>query len=439
MFDGERRDQAGAKRDGPSTAASGHARAHGCSAPIASDDRRTGGRHVPRPRGPALVLDSRDARDAAHRVAHRSPRHDRLAIARSRAHVEGGEPSARLRVRRRLERSLRPVFWLTAASANEPGVWYAGGSPRTVPQRWTTATPGHAVSGWNDHPTGGGPVAREGTPDGSMLHSINVDPRDAHAPLHRPLGRRRVRERRRRQGLAAAERRLRRDVPSRSGAGVRARPALRPAASDATRPLVPAEPLRHLPHGARDGRWDRIGDNMPREVGDIGFPIELHPRDPDTAWVFPMDGTDVWPRTSPDGRPAVFVTRDAGESWTRCDGGLPERAWFTVKRQAMTVDDRDPVGVSRATSGAWRASMKARVARIAEHLPRSTRERGRVRSLSSARRERPHSDSAALVPDQLAVVDIDADTVESLFAELDRRDPGIRFPSSTNAVRCAGT
>ena len=57
----------------------------------------------------------------------------------------------------------------------------------------------------------------------------------------------------------------------------------------------------------------RIGDNMPRDIGDIGFPIELHPRDPDTAWVFPMDGTDVWPRTSPDGRPAVYVTRDAGD------------------------------------------------------------------------------------------------------------------------------
>ena len=82
----------------------------------------------------------------------------------------------------------------------------------------------------------------------------------------------------------------------------------------------------------------RIGDNMPEAVGDIGFPIELHPRDPDTAWVFPMDGTDVWPRTSPEGRPAVYVTRDAGQSWTRGDVGLPSPAWFTVKRQAMTVD-----------------------------------------------------------------------------------------------------
>ncbi|MBI5090499.1 MAG: glycosyl hydrolase, partial [Actinobacteria bacterium] len=119
-------------------------------------------------------------------------------------------------------------------------------------------------------------------------------------------------------------------------------------------------------------RWERIGDNMPREVGDIGFPVELHPRDPDTAWVFPMDGTDVWPRTSPDGRPAVYVTRDAGASWTRLDSGLPRRGWFTVKRQAMTTDDRDPVGVYFGTTSGeiWGSSDEgATWSRIAEHLP----------------------------------------------------------------------
>lgn len=66
-----------------------------------------------------------------------------------------------------------------------------------------------------------------------------------------------------------------------------------------------------------DTTWTRIGDQMPNDIGDIGFSIELHPRNPDTAWVFPMDGTDVWPRTSPDGRPSVYVTRDAGGSWIR--------------------------------------------------------------------------------------------------------------------------
>jgi hypothetical protein len=121
-----------------------------------------------------------------------------------------------------------------------------------------------------------------------------------------------------------------------------------------------------------DERWVRIGDNMPAEVGDIGFPIELHPRDPDTAWVFPMDGTDVWPRTSPDGRPAVYVTRDAGASWTRCDVGLPAQGWFTVKRQAMTTDAGEPVGVYFGTTSGelWgSADEGATWSVIARHLP----------------------------------------------------------------------
>jgi hypothetical protein len=121
-----------------------------------------------------------------------------------------------------------------------------------------------------------------------------------------------------------------------------------------------------------DARWVRIGDNMPSRVGDIGFPIELHPRDPDTAWVFPMDGTDVWPRTSPDGQPAVYVTRDAGESWSRCGGGLPDRAWFTVKRQAMTVDDEREVGVYFGTTSGeiWSSADEgANWSCMAAHLP----------------------------------------------------------------------
>ena len=119
-------------------------------------------------------------------------------------------------------------------------------------------------------------------------------------------------------------------------------------------------------------RWTRIGDNMPSEIGDIGFPIELHPRDPDIAWVFPMDGTDVWPRTSPEGRPAVYVTRDAGESWQRQDTGLPERGWLTVKRQAMTTDRADPVGVYFGTTGGevWASVNEGESWRcLARHLP----------------------------------------------------------------------
>ena len=93
-------------------------------------------------------------------------------------------------------------------------------------------------------------------------------------------------------------------------------------------------------------RWTRVGRNMPTDVGDIGFGVVPHPRDPDTAWVFPMDGTGDWSRTSPGGKPAVYRTSDAGASWERQDAGLPtEQAWWTVKRQAMAADARDPVGL----------------------------------------------------------------------------------------------
>ncbi|MDE2466704.1 MAG: glycosyl hydrolase, partial [Alphaproteobacteria bacterium] len=96
--------------------------------------------------------------------------------------------------------------------------------------------------------------------------------------------------------------------------------------------------------------WERIGTNMPKKVGDIGFPMVVHPRDDSTAWVFPMDGTTVWPRTSPEGRPAVYVTKNAGRTWQRQSTGLPDRGWWTVKRQAMTSDKEDPVGLYFGTT-----------------------------------------------------------------------------------------
>ena len=68
-------------------------------------------------------------------------------------------------------------------------------------------------------------------------------------------------------------------------------------------------------------QWLRIGKNMPKSVGDVGFPIVPHPRNADQAWVFPMDGGGVWPRTSPNGKPAAYVTRNGGSTWTRLDAG----------------------------------------------------------------------------------------------------------------------
>jgi hypothetical protein len=118
--------------------------------------------------------------------------------------------------------------------------------------------------------------------------------------------------------------------------------------------------------------WERIGNNMPKAVGDIGFPIVPHPRDADTAWVVPMDGTSSWPRTSVGGRPAVFRTTTAGRTWQRQDQGLPKQGWLTVKRLAFCADRGDPVGLYLgSTSGTiWHSRDEGKSWRVlAEHLP----------------------------------------------------------------------
>lgn len=120
-------------------------------------------------------------------------------------------------------------------------------------------------------------------------------------------------------------------------------------------------------------RWERVGHNMPSDVGDIGFPISVHPRQVGTAWVFPMDGTDVWPRTSPDGRPSLYRTRDAGRSWQRLDRGLPaENAFYTVLRQGLSVDAHDPLGVYFGTTSGevWASANEGDDwTCVAQHLP----------------------------------------------------------------------
>jgi photosystem II stability/assembly factor-like uncharacterized protein len=76
---------------------------------------------------------------------------------------------------------------------------------------------------------------------------------------------------------------------------------------------------------------------------------------------------------SPGGRPALYTTRDGGESWHRQDRGFPrEQAWFTVKRQAMCGDGHDPLGIYLGTTSGevWATTDEGQsFSCIARHLP----------------------------------------------------------------------
>ncbi|HWO13814.1 MAG TPA: hypothetical protein VNN80_30130 [Polyangiaceae bacterium] len=323
-----------------------------------------------------LVLDERDGRTllAAAKTGHLGPtvfRSSDFGRTWSEARRPPAFPKAPEGVAGRV---VNHTFWLTPGHASEPGVWYAGTSPQGLFRSEDGGDTWEPLPGFNDDPRlrAGMGGEQDGTPDGPKLHSILVDPRD---PAHLYLGM--------------------------SGGGVH-------ESLDAGRswsPLVAGMEVVegfdakniafHDPHCVRlcpsrpdrlyqqnhcgiyrldrpSREWVRVGRSMPQSVGDVGFPIVVHARDADTAWVLPMDGTSVWPRTSPEGKPAVYVTRDAGSSWQRQSAGLPERAWWTVKRQAMTADRGSPVGVYFGTTSGelWASADEGQSwGCLAHHLP----------------------------------------------------------------------
>jgi photosystem II stability/assembly factor-like uncharacterized protein len=77
--------------------------------------------------------------------------------------------------------------------------------------------------------------------------------------------------------------------------------------------------------------WTAIGDGLP---SDFGFPLVVDPADPDSAFVIPLKAD--MDRVTPEGRVAVYETRDAGATWTARGDGLPaEHAYLTVLREAF--------------------------------------------------------------------------------------------------------
>jgi photosystem II stability/assembly factor-like uncharacterized protein len=323
-----------------------------------------------------MVLDPRQPRTllAAASTGHLGP-----TIFRStnlgRTWKEAKQPPAFAKKSDGTGRVVNHTFWLTPGHASQPGVWYAGTSPQGLfrsdddGMTWTGASP------INDDPQylAWMGTAQDGTPDGPKMHSIIVDPRD---PQHLYLG------------MSSG------GVHESLDGGKTFRLLI--DGLEVVEGFPPDDPSTHDPHCIRlcpsnpdrlyqqnhcgifridrpSETWVRIGRKMPKMVGDSGFNMTVHPRDADTAWVLPMDGQTVWPRTSPAGKPAVYVTRNGGRTWQRQDDGLPSgQAWWTVKRQAMSADACDPLGLYFGTSSGelWMSRNEGgRWTNVVRHLP----------------------------------------------------------------------
>ncbi|MDQ2644316.1 MAG: glycosyl hydrolase [Myxococcota bacterium] len=324
-----------------------------------------------------VVLDPRDRRTllAAAKTGHLGP-----TIFRStdlgKTWTEAKRPPAFAKAPEGVKgRAVDHTFWLTPCGPSEPNAWYAGTSPQGLFRSDDGGESWEPLNGFNEDPQyrlwmGG---EQDGTPDGPKLHSILVDPRDG---LHLYLG----------MSSGGVHESLdggKSWAPLIDGLEV-------VEGFDATNAtfhdphcvrLCPSDPDRLYQQNHcgiyrldRPGRtWQRVGKAMPGDVGDVGFPLVVHPRDRDTVWVFPMNGETVWPRTSPGGRPAAYVTRDGGQSWQRQDAGLPpEQAWWTVKRQALCSDQGTPLGLYLGTTSGelWQGQNEGEDWQlVARHLP----------------------------------------------------------------------
>jgi hypothetical protein len=220
----------------------------------------------------------------------------------------------------------------------EPDTLWLGGAPGVLFRSDDRGTAWEVVKGVLEHPT-----REQWNPGagGMCCHSIQVDPSD---PQRMYIGISAA-------GVFRSEDGGESWTPANKGTAADYLPEQYPEVGQCVHKLLlhPQRPDRlwqqnHFGTYRSDDRgdsWERLdGNGLP---SGFGFPIAIHPREPDTAFVVPEESDEN--RVTANGRLGVYRTRDGGETWQETARGLPDQAWIAVLREGMASDRLDPVGV----------------------------------------------------------------------------------------------
>lgn len=93
--------------------------------------------------------------------------------------------------------------------------------------------------------------------------------------------------------------------------------------------------------------WYEVSGNLPT---DFGFPIEVHPHEPNTIYVVPIKSDSE--HYVMDAKLRVYRSRNGGNEWEALTQGLPqENCYVNILRDATSTDRLDPGGIYLGTTG----------------------------------------------------------------------------------------
>ncbi|HEY8312484.1 MAG TPA: exo-alpha-sialidase, partial [Gemmatimonadaceae bacterium] len=302
------------------------------------DDWRIDGPHFPGESVYALALDQRGGRRRTF-AATRSFHWGSVMHASDDFGKSWSEPDRHnVKFPTGLDASLVQIWQIAPGRASEPDILYAGVEPAALFESRDAGESWDLVRGLYDTPDrpkwqpGGG---------GLCLHTIVVDPQNSN-----------------RMAIAVSSGGFYRTDDGGNNwrarnVGVRAQflPDKYPEFGQCVHKVVhhPARPERlflqnHWGLYRSDDwgdSWTDIANGVP---SDFGFSMQMHPHDPETVYIVPIESDQF--RCVPEAKLRVYRTRNAGASWEPLTNGLPQKdAYETILRDALSADSFNSAGI----------------------------------------------------------------------------------------------